>query len=311
MQNARVFLFIYGFLMLFACRSALSTGENTLNLKSFDISGLENVYQYSEGVYGGSGPYTADDFAKLKELGIDLVVSVDGAIPKVELAEAAGLKYAHIPIGYDGVPREAQVQLVKAFETADLVYVHCHHGKHRGPAAIVSILVGVGEITTEEAVQILKFVGTSDQYKGLYHDVQNAKTVSDKELAAVEALPSVADVSDFARTMSTIDVHWDHLKIIQKAGWSVTAEHPDIDPIHEVLMLSEQFRELLRQDMENDYSEEELSELADFRNYLNDSVKQSAELESGLRQGATIEYLETQYQALKQSCVSCHEIYRN
>lgn len=301
---------IYTLCILAACRSTLSiAGEPVLS--PLIVHGLENVYQYSEDVYGGSGPYTESDLAELKRLGIDLIVSVDGAIPKVELAEAEGIRYIHIPIGYDGVSREAQVQLVKAFEAGDTIYVHCHHGKHRGPAAIASLLVGMNLVSNEEAVEILKFVGTSDQYHGLYRDVQNAHVVSDEELATVETLPSIANISDFTWSMASIDIHWDHLKMSREAGWKAIPEHPDVDPVHEALMLNEQLRELLRQDMETEYSEEELAELQDFRDLLKESVEQSAELESGLRQGATIEYLEAQYQALKQSCLNCHEAYRN
>jgi len=313
LQGIRTFLLCGGLLIasvLMACRSFRSTPSHTIR-GPLPVGGLENVYQYSESVYGGSGPYTESNFAELKQLGIDLVVSVDGAIPKVDLAEAEGIRYAHIPIGYDGVSRKAQVQLVKAFEMSESVYVHCHHGKHRGPAAIASLLVGMDVISNEEAVEILKFVGTSDKYHGLYRDVQNARVVHDEELAAVEALPSVADISDFTRTMATIDIHWDHLKMSRDVGWSATTKHPDIDPIHEALMLNEQFRELLRQDIETEYSEKALADLRDFRNYLRDSVEQSGQLESGMRQGANVEYLETQYQALKQSCLNCHETYRN
>lgn len=313
LANFRILLFLGGLIMLFSlpgCQSVSSNNDN-LNLKPLTIPGLENFYQYSEQVYGGSGPYTQSDFAKLKELGVDLVVSVDGAIPKVELAEAAGLKYAHIPIGYDGVPREAQVRLVKAFEMADSVYVHCHHGKHRGPAAIASILVGVGEITSNEAVNMLKVVGTSDKYMGLYRDVQNAKHVSDTELATVEPLPAVADVSDFTRSMVAIDLHWERLKITRRSGWKVTEEHPDVEPAHEALMLNEQFRELHRQDMEAVYSEKELKELREFRKHLKDSVEQSAKLESGLQKGESIELLEHTFRRLEQSCLDCHEAYRN
>ena len=310
LQNIRIILFIGCLFVLVACRSSLSTDDHPV-LKPLSFDGLENVYQYGESIYGGSGPYTESDFAELKRLGIDLVVSVDGAIPKVELAKAAGMRYAHIPIGYDGGSRETQLQLVKALKIGNRIYVHCHHGVHRGPAAIASLLVGIGVITNDEAVQILEFVGTSDQYQNLYHDVRTARVVSEEELAVVGALPEVAEVSDFTRTMASVDVYWDHLKLSREAGWKAIPEHPDIDPVHEALMIHEQFRELLRQDMETDYSERELAELQDFRDYLKSATEQSAELESGLRQRAAVEYLETQYQALKQSCVSCHDAYRN
>lgn len=296
---------------LLVFRSVL-LGADASAVCSVSIGGLENAYQYSEQVYGGSGPYSADDFAALRQMGIGFVISVDGATPKVTLAEAEGLRYVHIPIGYDGVPDDAQLQLVKAHaEASGLIYVHCHHGKHRGPAAIASMLVGAGELSVDEAIAALRLVGTSDAYQGLYRDVKNAQVVSSADLAGAEPLVSVAVVSDFAQSMAAIDVHWDNLKLIQKADWQVTAEHPDIDPPHEALMLNEHIRELLRQEAGNVYSEEELTEMQDFKEYLSDSVKQSAELESGLREGRSVEQLEHTFQALRQSCKSCHKAYRN
>ena len=294
-----------------ACRSRAPVGKGP-TIQSLSLNGLENTYRYSERVYGGSGPYTATDFSELKQLGIDLVVSVDGATPKVQLAEKEGLQYVHVPIGYDGVSREAKLQLVKVYmETSGPIYVHCHHGIHRGPAAIASMLIGVDEMTPESGIAVLKQVGTSESYQGLYRAVENARMLSRTELAEAKPLVSVATVSDFIQSMAAIDVHWDHLKLIRKAGWVATAEHPDIDPAHEALLLNEQFRELIREDREPIYSGEDFPELQDFRCYLNDSVQQSAELEFGLRQGKSMKYLESQFQALEQSCVSCHEAYRN
>ena len=189
--------------------------------------------------------------------------------------------------------------------------MHCHHGKHRGPAAIASMLVGIGIMTPEEGATALRQAGTSERYQGLYHDVENTRMLSVEEIAEAAALVPVAAVSDFTKTMATIDFHWDHLKLTRKAGWSATNEHPDIDPTHEALLLSEQFQELLRRDKETDYSEEETAMLEDFRHYLENSVKQSAELESDLRENVPIEHLEAKFQALKQSCMSCHDAYRN
>ena len=57
--------------------------------------------QISRGVFSGAQPLHADHFASLRALGIDTLVSVDGAVPDVETARRFGLRYIHIPIGYD------------------------------------------------------------------------------------------------------------------------------------------------------------------------------------------------------------------
>ncbi|MEM6655987.1 MAG: hypothetical protein AAF596_09305, partial [Planctomycetota bacterium] len=72
--------------------------------------------------------------------GVRTLVSVDGARPDVALAAEHGLRYVHVPFGYDGIPREARLALTRvARDRQGGVYVHCHHGRHRGPAAAVVV----------------------------------------------------------------------------------------------------------------------------------------------------------------------------
>ena len=64
------------------------------------------------------------------------VISVDGAKPDLEAARKHGLRYVHLPHGYDGVPAPRGDELAIALRTLEgPIYVHCHHGKHRSPAA--------------------------------------------------------------------------------------------------------------------------------------------------------------------------------
>ena len=82
-----------------------------------DIRGIENVFRLSPRLYSGGDPHGAEAFAALKALGIKTIISVDGATPDVEAARKLGLRYVHLPIGYDGVPREQAVRIVKAVKT--------------------------------------------------------------------------------------------------------------------------------------------------------------------------------------------------
>ena len=54
------------------------------------------------------------------------------------------------------------------------------------------------------------------------------------------AVPALVDA------MIQVDGRWDHLKSIAAAGFRPPADHPDLDPPHEALQLSEHFRELRR-----------------------------------------------------------------
>src|SRR4051794_39790224 len=80
-------------------------------------AGLHNAFRISGRVYSGSSPDGEGGFAALAALGIKTVLSVDGARPDVEAARRHGLRYVHLPFGYDGIPRDRVVALAKAAAT--------------------------------------------------------------------------------------------------------------------------------------------------------------------------------------------------
>ena len=140
-----------------------------------DHAGLRNVMRVSDRIYSGSEPHGEDGFASLERMGIKTVVSVDGARPNVEEARKHGLRYVHIPIGYDGIPEQAGAALARLVKEVDgPVYVHCHHGRHRGPAAAVACIAS-GATQGKEALGILEKAGTSKDYMGLWRDVEKYK----------------------------------------------------------------------------------------------------------------------------------------
>src|SRR5438067_12433059 len=96
-----------------------------------EADGLHNAFRLSERLYSGSSPDGDAGFASLQKLGVRTVLSVDGTSPDARLAEKYGLRYVHIPVGYDGIPREKASVIAKA--ARDLpgpVYVHRPHGQH-------------------------------------------------------------------------------------------------------------------------------------------------------------------------------------
>ena len=159
-----------------------------------DIRGVENAYRLSPRLYSGGDPHGAEALAALKGLGIRTLISVDGAAPDVEAARKLGLRYVHLPIGYDGVPREQAVKLVKAMKTLPgPVYVHCHHGKHRGPAAAAVCGLATEGWTEEQALAWLERAGTSPDYRGLYASAREFVPPTAEELGrAGDELPERA-----------------------------------------------------------------------------------------------------------------------
>ncbi|HZW11399.1 MAG TPA: sulfur transferase domain-containing protein, partial [Phycisphaerales bacterium] len=159
--------------------------------------GLHNVFAVSKGVFSGSGPESEEAFASLAAMGVQTVVSVDGARPEIELAHAHGMRYVHVPIGYDGMGPEQVLGVAKAIESMPgPVYVHCHHGKHRGPTAAAVALVALGRMTNAQAAQFMKEAGTGQSYPGLWLCAREQRVYSEAEMALAPAeLPEVRVVS--------------------------------------------------------------------------------------------------------------------
>src|SRR5687767_6206083 len=130
---------------------------------------LPNAHRVTEKVYSGGQPYGEPGFARLQQLGVKTIISVDGAKPDVEVARKYGMRYVHLPIGYAGVSNEQGMALAKAVdELPGPVYIHCHHGMHRSAAAVAVACVLSGELPPERAESVLKTFGTGASYTGLW-----------------------------------------------------------------------------------------------------------------------------------------------
>lgn len=240
----------------------------------------------------------------LAQLGVRVVVSVDGGKPKTELARKHGLRYVHLPIGYDGVPAIRVAELVKTASTAEgPIYVHCHHGKHRGPAAAAVICRGIKKWNTEEAARWLTQAGTGSEYAGLHRDVRNFQKPAAERLAAVpDHLPEIAETPAAVDRMVALDDYLDALKSAQQAGWHPANGNPS--PHETATLLWEELRELGREpDTEKRGPEH--------RQLLNESMAAADRLRGHLIAGKTDALAaEKALKALSASCIDCHKEHR-
>lgn len=270
--------------------------------------GLHQLFQVSADLYSGSSPESEAAFASLKELGIRTILSVDGATPEIAKAEKYGLRYVHLPIGYDGISRERLLQLVKARQTLPSpIYVHCHHGKHRGPAVVAALqLCTDPQWDAPKATQWFNQAGTDPRYKGLFDLPKTLIKPTAEELAQLPVeFPSIAPVPDLTRVMVQIDHHWDQLKLVKAAAWQVPRAHPSIEPAHEALQILEHYRESKRFPTVQKYG-------ADFLKRLQQAEENMAELEKHLRTPPSeIDRLNRLFSKGHQDCFTCHGAYRD
>lgn len=273
--------------------------------QAIEIPGVHNAFRATARVYSGSQPEGDEAFAALAKLGVRTIVSVDGSKPDVETARRHGLRYLHLPYGYDGVPTNRVVELAKlTAEVSGPFFVHCHHGKHRGPAAVAVMCQTTEGWTPEKAVEWMRTAGTTPDYPGLFRAAREFAAPTKAQLAAVKELPEVARTSSLVDAMVVIDAHFDTLKKVQAAGWKTPPGHEDISPPHESTILWEQFREMTRTDDTKQRPE-------DYRAKLADAEVATDALRKLLRNSSGGAELAASFKQVTQSCAACHKSYRN
>lgn len=256
----------------------------------------------SERVLTGSQPEERDNFVHLHHLNIQTIVSVDGASPDVEAARKLGMRYIHLPIGYDSVPKEIQAALAKVLATTEgKIYIHCHHGKHRGPAAAAIAALLEGSCNKEQALEMMKKAGTGEEYAGLWKSVREFQPPAPDAPSA--PLVEVAKVEPLAAAMVGIDKYFDDLTAAASGGWKQDNEEVAKGFAEQSVLLMEGFRESARFSTGTKQPEEFAKALQNSEGIarsLNDALKKR-------RWDAASEQL----QRLKADCRACHKTFRN
>ena len=162
-----------------------------------------------EGILAGPFPKDQAAVRALHEAGVRTVVSVD-ALPAPEPPDGLPMHRVHLPVGYDGIDAATLEGLLVVWRDLPRpIYVHCHHGRHRGPAAAVTMLRRLGLVDAVEGASLLKRCGTSPAYEGLYKSVDETKPIDAKSLAKVRrTLTAQARVGAMATQMAKLDRVW-------------------------------------------------------------------------------------------------------
>jgi protein tyrosine phosphatase (PTP) superfamily phosphohydrolase (DUF442 family) len=310
MPTARRYLpIVIALLITSGCRRASSDSEpqrQATEPSPMAQPGLPHAFRVSDRVCSGGSPEAEIGFAELERLGVKTIISVDGARPDVDTATRHGIRYIHLPVGYDGIARERVLELAKAAATCEgPIYVHCHHGKHRGPAAVAAIMMCLDpNWDANRAEAWLAMAGTDPRYSGLWKLPRLLILPTPGEIERTPAeFPSVASVGDLARLMVNVDATFDRLKLAKGAGWTTPKGHADIDPAHEALILLEHYREAARLDAARKRGSE-------FIALLNHAEAAAVDLERSLRD-RNQERAATAFERSSTMCAACHERFRD
>ena len=262
-----------------------------------------NLIRVTKGVYVGGEPNGKASFERLAQLGVVTVVSVDGSTPRVDEAENAGMRYVHLPLGYEGVSELQAKTLAKAIaELPRPVYIHCHHGRHRAPAAAAIAAVGSGMIERADALALLRLAGTAKRFRGVFDAVRKTERFTPDELKQFDAaFPSCVQLPSMTTTMAEISHCFDALSEAIKEANSAKINRA----AHHALLIEEAFAELSREAVAKPNDQV-------FRKLLRESYRDAKDIRM------LVEQAEPNWQThsrrklvlLKDRCKRCHARFR-
>ncbi len=286
---------------------------NPFNITEVETESLENVYQYTERVYSGSVPAEEEDFKQLSEFGIQTILSVDGARPNLELANQYGMRYVHVPVRYSGIEDQESQIIAKAIRDLSApIYVHCHHGKHRGPTAAALGLVLLGEWDNQTAIKAMVETGTGRQYVGLYRNVDGAAKLDDAFFDQLDAaFPEEVPVPPMVEEMVEIQKVYDQLKHIQTNNWRVRPGQNETRPDYLALQLRELAYEFRRSGAGKDKNTQFRSMVTAIETAAESLEKELREWQPNTLDEEAPKKFDGYMNRITRSCTSCHILYRN
>jgi len=290
-----------------AAKLELSEGKPAV-----DATNLHNVYRLSANILTGGEPLDQAALKTVADMGVKTILSVDGKLPDQETAKKLGMRYVHVPVRYTGMTREQLLQIAKTFRELDgPFYVHCFHGKHRGPAgAAVGRLIVDGASREQALAEMRQWCGTSGKYTGLYKLIASGAMPAAAETAAYKwEFPAAHPISGVRHAMVGLTRHFDNLRDFGKRGFAADPEHPDLDPLNE----AEKFAGLMKN---VGHMDESKARPDDYREWMATSIEESRALVEFLKDAkagdeSVIPAAKKAVRVLLQDCKSCHAIYRN
>lgn len=277
-----------------------------------ELPGLHNVFQLSDTIISGSEPHGAEGLAAIRDLGVRTILSVDGKEPDAEAAAALGLRYVHIPIQYSGFSDGELAEITKTFrELEGPFYVHCFHGKHRGPAAAAVGRVVLDGASRETAIGEMKqYCGTSEKYEGLYREIAITPFPTASESTAYEFdFPAVHRPEGMVGVMVQMARAHDNLVELEKRQWALDPEHPDVDALNEAVKIRQAFESA--RDLTQVVSGPE-----DLRTWMAQSLADSRTLVEAIEaaRAGTAEagsQASAAFKRIRAGCNECHAAYRD
>ncbi|MFT7676919.1 MAG: hypothetical protein ACI8QC_000896 [Planctomycetota bacterium] len=293
----------------------LIAGEFELpSQEPLDVDGLHNLVFLGTQIISGAEPVGATAFARLRRMGVKTIVSVDGKVPAIELAASYNLRYVHVPIEYKGLSEEERMHLSKTFRELDgPFFVHCFHGKHRGPAAAALGRLVLDGIPREQAIaEMRQYCSTSPKYAGLYASIASDEVPSAEQTALSDFdFASAHEFNGLRASMIVAARVRDRLELAMDSGWEEDADNPDVNVLQDAHRLQELLVacEAISGGRPADYNAWMQKSLVASQGLVD--ALQSKDQPSGSLPESWEALAEAHYLTIEKACGACHKAYRN
>jgi len=290
-------------LVVSSCQqSAREDGPERLASVPAAHAGIDNLHEVVPGLWSGSIPEGDAGFDTLEALGIKTVIAVDATVPQLDRLHARGMRSIHLPTVYSGIDLDTRLALARAVRDAEgPVYVHCHHGKHRGPAAAATAAVALGKLSEPDGQAFLRLAGTSHDYPGLFACVTEAAGIDAASIDAWDGeLVEVKMVGGMAGAMAEVDDHFSVLDHLAESDWATSPLHPNHTAISEAGSLHDAMRRAV---------EESVALKKPYTAEMIQAALLAEQLEDALRAGAS-EDAHDAITRLGDACNDCHKANR-
>src|SRR4051794_31173946 len=101
------------FVVLLCVGGTVPATQPSSTFPTINDPALPNAHVVNSKVICGGQPAGDAGFEKLAALGVKTIVSVDGIAPNADAAHRHGMRYVHLPFGYDGVPQTRGEEIAK------------------------------------------------------------------------------------------------------------------------------------------------------------------------------------------------------
>lgn len=283
--------------------------------QAIELGTLTGVYRAAADLYCGAQPRTEKDFASLASAGIKTVICVDGVVPADKLAQAAGLRYVHVPVGFSDAEKRVPLLLAAMNRLPGPVYIHCRYGRPRMPIVVAMIGKARYDWTPEQVTAWLDLTKPGDSYQGLQKSLADFQPPTAEQLNMVEAeFKAKAETTPLVHTMGALLEDWDHIRAAQGTNFSPLGA----EKLNALAKNSENVGDLLAElakdkslkDWGTDFASE-MSATAKACDTLGETFRDAARRSGTKDELAQPERLSAAVKAVGARCGACHSTYRN